>query len=603
VVKKVFKMKKVLLLLLVVTFQLSALSFHLVWAQDISISASVDRPQVSLDQQVTLRVVVSGNVSQIPQPQIPGLPDFNIYSSGQSQNISIVNGQISSSVTFNFVLAPKKIGKFTIPPISVQVGGKAFSSAPISIEVVQAAAQAQAPQQQAPAPGATGNIFVTGTVDKQTAYVNEQITFSFKFYRNINLMSNPQYKQPEYTGFWIEDLPPQKTYYEVVNGQRYFVVELKTGLFPTAAGNYTIGSANLVCNVEDFSPPTGFFDDSFFQSFFSRGKTHTLTTNPIQIKVLPLPQGKPRNFSGMVGQYRIEASADKQTVEANQPITLKATISGVGNIKTISEPAIEGLTGFRKYNTIPSMNVTKENYVVQGSKAFTTMLVPQTAGKLTIPAVEISFFDPASRSYRTVSANPVSITALPSTKPAAQLPSAFSPQGIKFLGRDIRYLKTSGRLLRKTTPVYEQPWFIILQLLPLLALLVSFIYSRQYNRLITDIKYMRLHRAFGTAEKNLRGIKEQDPVKTACAISGVLAQYIADKLNIAAPGLTSAMIEKNLLDRGTDQETVAETLDIISKCDFVRYAPLQAQEQEVRGLAERTKAIINKLEKTMKTRK
>jgi len=358
-----------------------------------------------------------------------------------------------------------------------------------------------------------------------------------------------------------------------------------------------------VCNVEDFSPPTGFFDDSFFQSFFSRGKTHTLTTNPIQIKVLPLPQGKPRNFSGMVGQYRIEASADKQTVEANQPITLKATISGVGNIKTISEPAIEGLTGFRKYNTIPSMNVTKENYVVQGSKAFTTMLVPQTAGKLTIPAVEISFFDPASRSYRTVSANPVSITALPSTKPAAQLPSAFSPQGIKFLGRDIRYLKTSGRLLRKTTPVYEQPWFIILQLLPLLALLVSFIYSRQYNRLITDIKYMRLHRAFGTAEKNLRGIKEQDPVKTACAISGVLAQYIADKLNIAAPGLTSAMIEKNLLDRGTDQETVAETLDIISKCDFVRYAPLQAQEQEVRGLAERTKAIINKLEKTMKTRK
>jgi len=572
-------------------------------AQDISISASVDNARISLDQQTTLRITISGNIAQIPHPQIPQLPDFNVYSSGQSQSISIVNGKISSSVTFNFVLVPRKVGKFTIPAFSLQFGGKVYTTSPIEIEVVQGQVQPSPPAPSQPSPQTGAQLFVTGSVDKKTAYVNEQITYSFKFYRRVNLLSNPHYKPPDFTGFWVEDLPPQRTYYENLDGQRYFVVEVKTALFPTAPGEYTIGSASLVCNVEDFSP-SSIFDDDFFRSFFSRGKTQTLTTQPIHIKVLPLPaQGKPQNFAGTVGKYTISAVLDKNTVEANQPVTLKVTISGRGNIKTISQPGIEELKGFRKYETITSTNISKENYIVQGSKTFTTMLVPQAPGQFIIPAIQTTYFDPEARAYRTILTSPITLNVKPGTGPAPEMSSLFTPKGVKFLGKDIRYLKTSSRFTRISGPLYEKPWFITFQILPLIILLITWFYSLHYRRLATDISYARLHRAYRNAERTLKGIRSNDPSICACTISEALTNYIADKLGLAAAGLTSQIIETELSKAGIDAETLKEVLGIIERCNFVRYAPASTSVEEIRSVYEKAKAVIMKLEKMMKIKK
>ena len=52
------------------------------YANDISISADVDKQEVGLDDQVTLTITVSGNASNIPQPDMPELKGFTAYSSG-----------------------------------------------------------------------------------------------------------------------------------------------------------------------------------------------------------------------------------------------------------------------------------------------------------------------------------------------------------------------------------------------------------------------------------------------------------------------------------------------------------------------------------------
>ena len=89
------------------------------YAQDISISANVDKQEIALDDQITLSIVVSGNVSNIPQPTIPSLDGFTAYSSGRSQNISIINGQITSSVSFTYILVPNEVGEYTLGPFSI----------------------------------------------------------------------------------------------------------------------------------------------------------------------------------------------------------------------------------------------------------------------------------------------------------------------------------------------------------------------------------------------------------------------------------------------------------------------------------------------------
>ncbi len=101
-------------------------------------------------------------------------------------------------------------------------------------------------------------IFVTTSVDKARAYVDEQITLSFKFYRRISLWEQPRYTPPELSGFWSEDMPPQQEYYESVNGVRYQVTEIKTALFGTAPGKATVGAAAL-----DYTEGGGF---GFFSS-------------------------------------------------------------------------------------------------------------------------------------------------------------------------------------------------------------------------------------------------------------------------------------------------------------------------------------------------
>ncbi|MFN3550235.1 MAG: BatD family protein, partial [Endomicrobiia bacterium] len=244
---------------------------------DINISASVDKNIVSLDEQITLQVVVSGDVANIPQPQVPNLSDFQIYSSGRSQSISIINGQISSSVSFNYILSPRKIGEFEIPPIKVEYKGKIYQTEPIKIKVEksqishQPQSQKQIPLQENVYKGKKRDIFVETFVDKKTAYVNEQITLTFRFYTKINLLSQPEYSPPDTTGFITEDLPPQRNYYTIIDAEKYYVSEIKTALFAVSSGKFVVGAAMLKCTIEDFDIDD-FFSDRFFRRFFSEGK-------------------------------------------------------------------------------------------------------------------------------------------------------------------------------------------------------------------------------------------------------------------------------------------------------------------------------------------
>ena len=102
----------------------------------ISITAEVNKTQVALDDQVVLSVTISGAQASLPNPQLPPLPNFSVYSSGSSQNISFVNGRVSSSVAHTFVLVPRAVGKGLIPPITVSAKGVTAHTEPIEVQVL-----------------------------------------------------------------------------------------------------------------------------------------------------------------------------------------------------------------------------------------------------------------------------------------------------------------------------------------------------------------------------------------------------------------------------------------------------------------------------------
>ena len=210
------------------------------FADDISISASVDSREISLDGQITLTITVNGDVANIPQPTIPEMTGFGSYSSGRSQNISIINGKVTSSVSFNYILVPSDTGDYILGPFTVEYKGRTYSAGPINVKVVPRSAGTRPPSSYS-APSQSQDrqqtresgkeLFIETYVDKLRTYVNDQITLTFAFYQAVDLFNNPSYSPPSTTGFWTEDMPPQKRYYKVINGTKYLVTEIKTALF------------------------------------------------------------------------------------------------------------------------------------------------------------------------------------------------------------------------------------------------------------------------------------------------------------------------------------------------------------------------------------
>ena len=608
-------MKKTLVILLLFLF-----TAWICYAQEISISADVDKQEIILDDQIILNIVVSGNVSNIPQPTIPSLDGFTAYSSGRSQNISIINNQITSSVSFNYILVPNDVGEYALGPFSIDYKGSTYSADAIDIKVLPRSAQSQAPSYAAPDygegqgtrdKGQGRELFIETYVDKLRAYVNEQITLTFAFYQAVNLFENPAYNPASTTGFWTEDMPPQKKYYKVINGTKYLVTEIKTALFATSPGEFTIGPARLEASVEDLekfssrSPFDVFGRDPF--SMFRRGKPIVLATDPINVEILALPEeDKPLNFKGDVGSFNISGTIDKDTVEENQPITLRIAIKGKGNIKTISSPIIPEPSDVKFYDSGSSENISKEDYVVQGEKIFEKMIIPKSEGKFTIGPIEYSYFDPALKRYIERRIQPMTINATVSEEePPATMPFSMpglSKEEIKLLKKDICYIKTHPVNFRKRGSFfYKNKTFYLINILPLAFLIFLYIYELHRERLRTDIGYARSRRARGAASKRLKKARQimlKDKVKEFYAeIYKAVIEYVADKLNIPHPSITKDLLEEKLKAKGVSEPAIAEIKELFDICDMARFASVRFTKEDMHRTVEQAIDIIAELER------
>lgn len=585
------------------------------YAQSLSISASVDRQTISMDDQLTLRVDVSGQASNIPQPQLPPLDGFHAYSSGRSQSISIVNGQVSSQVSFTYILAPKSAGTFTIGPVSITAGGQTISTQPISVTVTASApgapgqrAPAQrgsAPVQRAPSGIQDRDLFITTDVDKKRVFVNERIVLTFRFFRRVNLLSQPSYQAPDTTGFWSEDLPPQKNYRTTVDGLEYLVIEINTALFPTAPGNFTIGPAALQVSVRDISRSDPFSDD-FFGQFFSRGRTRTLQTSPIAIEVKALPEeGKPASFTGTVGRYTISAELDKTEAKEHEPLTLNITIKGEGNIRTIADPVLPALKDFRVYDTVSSLNISKSENAVTGSKMYKTVIVPQRAGAFRIPSIHYSIFDPEKGRYVTLSTKEVNLNV--ASQPRDQrvfTPMVATPQGIALGTQDIRYIKTQFEVKDYGKLLYRQPAVLYIFILPVLALGWVFFAERRKAKFDGNVGLMRRHRSAKMARARLKKaglmLKERKTVGFYAEIQQALTHYLADRLNVSAHGMKMEDWMRILVEKGASQKLVSDFRKIFMECDMARYAPSAIDEGALPKCLSETGTLLYNLENMMR---
>ena len=341
-------LKKIVLTLLALTVWSTA------WAEDPSVEATVSANKISLKEAAQLTLTVHGGKDiRADAPELPKIDGFDARYVGPSTRISVINGQYSSERSFVYNLFPAKTGRIQIPSLTVQSNGQDYTTRPIEVEVVDGQATALEGQAAAPGPaqGASENlqdrVFMAVSVPKTEVYLGEKVPFTVKLFIAQLPMRNVQYPKMDKNGFAMENFPQPQQYSQVLNGMKYDVVEFKTFIYPTQTGDLTIGPVNieggLLYKGQGRRAPGGLFDDDFFSGFFDNYQERPLTVNAqaLRVKALDLPsEGKPADFTGAVGQLDFTASIAPAQVKVGDPVTLRMTVSGEGNLKSIQMPVL-----------------------------------------------------------------------------------------------------------------------------------------------------------------------------------------------------------------------------------------------------------------------
>jgi len=573
-----------------------------VLCQDIGVTVSLDRDSIGLDEQAVLTVEITGAEQNLPDPQMPTLSMFEVYSQGRSSSIQIVNGQVSSSLTYRYVLVPTKPGTFPIDRIAVVHLNKRYKGNPVTLTVLDrgTATPPELEERAQDGEGQTRDYFLEAVVDKKNPYVNEQVTLTLKFFIAVKYYGSPELTEPTTTGFWTELLGNKAPYYQTINGRNYRVIERKYALFPTQTGELTIGRATLTATVASKSRR---FRDPFdvFGDMFGRGEEVVIRSSAVTINVRPLPtEGRPKDFSGTIGNFSISATPSRTRVEVNQPVTVTIKISGTGNVKSAAKPPIPELDDFRVYEASASENVSKLDDKIGGTKIYEEVFRPVRPGPLEIPALSFNFFNPDRGRYETVSTRPIALNVI---KPegyvaSPEIPFAGPEMTISSQARDIRYIKEnpgdwypSGRL------ILFSPAYVAVNGFPVLILAVMIALRKRREKLAGDIGYARARAASRMARKRLSRARAQARTETAgefyAEIYTALISYIADKVNTSPYGLTTDRIKQLLAGKSVDDTVIDKVVQLMQSCDFARYAPSEVSQEDIgKALVEAEKIMV-----------
>ncbi|MBI3563716.1 MAG: protein BatD, partial [Elusimicrobia bacterium] len=509
----------------------------------VSLTAAVSRTQVAMEDQFLLTVTVTGDSASLPQPKLPPMDAFSVFDSGRSQSLSFVNGKMSSSVVYTFALTPRSPGQHKIPAIAAD---GAAPTEPIEVEVLPAGSAANGPGGPMPgAPGAPapkggpgaaarrrrGDVFVTATVDKARVSVNEQVTLSVRFYSAVQLLGDLRYDAPSMTGFLSEDLPPVRNGMTTLDGRPYQFSEIKVALFPVSPGKLTIGPAMIHCQLARMG---GAGVDDFFDRFFQMAAPQpvTVNTDPVVVSVDPLPDGKPEDFSGVVGALTAKVSADRAAVKAGEAVTLTAVVSGTGNLKTIPDPRKPDLPALRFFETEGTAAVDKKDDRVGGTKTFRMVAVPRVSGTVRVPPFSFSYFDPASRSYKRASTAEVVLNVAPGAPGAAgPAPTAPSAPGLTPIADDVRYLKTAPARSPLSAALAAAADLGPFHALPFAALAAASALAWRRRAADADPRGRRFREALARATVRLAeaaALPAAEAARAAALIDEALAGFVAD---------------------------------------------------------------------------
>ncbi len=588
-------------------------------AQEVQFTCSVDRTEVPVGEKFQVTYTLSGG--NLRSQSDFNAPDLNrnfltLAGPSTSQQVRIINGRMSSSISWTYVLQPRSTGTFTVPSASITYDGERLTSNTVSVRVTRAVPQSQqgrSRQQETGKVDLGDNLFIRAIPSDTDVYLGEPLTVTYKLYSRVAFQLENPIKLPRMVGFWSEDVesPTQlRPRVEVYNGKQYETYMLRKVLyFPTQTGELTIEPFEVGTTVrvrkrrktgDDFYDR--FFSDPFLDRYESIKKT--LLTQKVRVNVRELPEnGRPNDFSGVVGDYEMEATLDRNQLKANETATLKVTLRGSGNIRLLDEPEITFPAGVDHYDPTISEDARPEAGTLYGSKSFEYILVPRYAGKVTVPPITFSYFNLERGEYETLESPAFTMNIAEGD--ARQRAGTVEQEYIDYLAMDVRPVKEAPEEMEPPDPFgIPLPMLILMYLFPFVAFAAAITWKQRYDRIHGDVAGLKRRRATRVAEKRLRnsrGFLDAGDIEAYyLEIARALWGYVQDKLSMPTSSTTIATVIERLEQLALPVDLTEQMKRALEGVEFARFSSTRASEDEMRALYDMVRDAIIGLEEAMR---
>ena len=385
---------------------------------------TIEPSRIKLGESATLRVISFGRLKDVAFPTISGLV---FEALGRSEGFDFVNGTAVPATFISIRVTPQFAGVFSIPALTP-------TSRSIGLEVVKGDEPnpyTWRSQQPAPAPAriaslpkgvqlqAGGAAFVHLAVPARPIYVGESVPVEIEVGLRSGIVTSvnglPTLKGSDFTFNNLSRQPERRE--EAIEGGAFVVLTWHSALTAVKPGDFSLSAETpLTVKMSTLSAADRAVASKLawplLQSMYNgvAPKDMTIESSPSELKVLPLPrEGRPKSFSGAVGDFQLTSDISPASVAAGEPLTLRLHISGAGSFDRVDSTMLDHLDHWKIYPAKSSFTPS-DAVGYRGEKVFEQPLIAAQPGEQSIPGLEFSYFNPNTRSYERAQTPPIKVT-------------------------------------------------------------------------------------------------------------------------------------------------------------------------------------------------
>lgn len=551
-----------------------------------SMTAEVDKTGSSMDEPFWLTVGVQGSLDG--DVVVPETKDFEIIRTGESTNISIINGAMTKERQYTYQVRALKEGRLTIPGLKAKIDDKDVTTEPIIVEVK--GGTPSAPDGGSASAGQK-MVLVERELPKTTLYEGESVISKVRLLTRARLTGATPARDaaPDWRLISVEG---QKNTEVTRDGARWNAIELTEGMIPLKSGKLKAPpfgiNASWIAPIARRRTPRSVFD-MFQQGMFNTGEevSKKLLSESFDVTVKPLPSPRPADFGDIVGAFSLSAQVSKRDLGIGETATVTIEIKGQGALDRARDVKL-AVAGAKVYDDKPSLTEKVEPGAGLVSKRVIKFaVVPNAAGTIDLGKIKLSSFNPFTENYEALSADLGQLRVAGSTAAAGvatpqqpvsstELSTAQSPVAQDLKTNHNQEVNTPTEMAPRDVvsemPV-PRPWYrttlaLALEILALVVLIVFVVTSRVWRKTrqkmikFTDPKLAKIDAAITSLERDGAGSFGQGME----ALKTVLAKAGQDP-----NAMTSVDMVRASETSGYDVSFVSRLQGVLAEVDLIAY--------------------------------